>query len=224
MPVSKRIKEICEYINNNSRVADIGCDHGYLILEAIASKKILYAQLIDNKIAPLEKAKTNLKNIKLNMDYTLSDGLDDLNPIIDTVVIAGMGGILIKEILQKNLVKLENRNLIIQANNNLERLREFLYNNLIYPVSEKIIFEKSYFYQIMYLKKEKTIKKYNFEDLYLGMKLKNSNSVILKKYCSMELKKYEKIKEDVSENKDIELIEKKINVLRKTLRRFINKT
>ena len=103
MAVSKRIKGICEYININSNVADIGCDHGYLILEAASSKQILYAQLIDNKVAPLEKAKSNLKNINIKVDYTLADGLDELNPEIDTIVIAGMGGILIQDIIKKKI-------------------------------------------------------------------------------------------------------------------------
>ena len=107
MAVSKRIKEICKYIDLNSKVADIGCDHGYLILEALSSKKILYAQLIDNKIKPLEKAKSNLKNIDLNVDYTLSNGLDELNPKVDTIVLAGMGGLLIKDIIKKNFHRIE---------------------------------------------------------------------------------------------------------------------
>ncbi len=220
MAVSKRIKGICEYININSNVADIGCDHGYLILEALSSKQILYAQLIDNKVAPLEKAKSNLKNINIKVDYTLADGLDQLNPEIDTIVIAGMGGILIRDIIKKNLHKIENRNLIIQANNNLEKLRKFLYDNLIYPISEKIIFERSYFYQIMFLKKTDKAKKYNFEDLYLGMKLKDDKSWTMNEYCINELKKYYIIKENLTKNKKIDLVDKKIEILEEKLRGF----
>ncbi|MGI6709973.1 MAG: tRNA (adenine(22)-N(1))-methyltransferase [Bacilli bacterium] len=220
MAVSKRIKEICKYIDLNSKVADIGCDHGYLILEALSSKKILYAQLIDNKIKPLEKAKSNLKNIDLNVDYTLSNGLDELNPKVDTIVLAGMGGLLIKDIIKKNFHRIENKSLIIQANNNLEKLRKFLYDNSIYPVSEKIIFERSYFYQIMLLRKTKEIRKYDFIDLYLGMKLKKDTSLTMYEYCISELKKYNTIKESLFKNKEIEIIDRKIQILNEKIESF----
>ena len=110
--------------------------------------------------------------------------------------------------------------MIIQANNNLEKLRKFLYDNSIYPVSEKIIFERSYFYQIMLLRKTKEIRKYDFIDLYLGMKLKKDTSLTMYEYCISELKKYNTIKESLFKNKEIEIIDRKIQILNEKIESF----
>jgi len=150
----------------------------------------------------------------------LSNGLDELNPKVDTIVLAGMGGLLIKDIIKKNFHRIENKSLIIQANNNLEKLRKFLYDNSIYPVSEKIIFERSYFYQIMLLRKTKEIRKYDFIDLYLGMKLKKDISLTMYEYCISELKKYNTIKESLFKNKEIEIIDRKIQILNEKIESF----
>ena len=58
--MSKRIKEIASFIMPYKSVADIGTDHGYLLLEAF-NLGINFAQAIDNKVGPLNSAKNNLK-------------------------------------------------------------------------------------------------------------------------------------------------------------------
>ena len=54
---SERIKLLARLIPNNSNIADVGCDHGYLIIEADKLNKFNKAIAIDNKIGPLESAK-----------------------------------------------------------------------------------------------------------------------------------------------------------------------
>lgn len=220
MRVSKRIKEICDYIPIASSVADVGCDHGYLILEAFFTKDIMFAQLIDNKKAPLKKAGDNLKDIKLNIEYTLSDGLDDLNPNVDTIVLAGMGGLLIKDILERNLEKIESKLIIIQANSNLEKLREFLYQNNLFPIFEKIILDRSHYYQIMALKKSDLKLEHKLEDVFLGKILKDSKSIEFKKHCESELKKLIFIKNKLDSGLEKTTIMEKIELLNKVLNNF----
>ena len=72
----------------------------------------------------------------------------------------------------------------------------------------------------MFLRKADKAKKYNFEDLYLGMKLKNDRSCIMNEYCINELKKYYIIKENLTKNKKIDLVDKKIEILEEKLRGF----
>ena len=52
----KRLKTIVQFINEKDIVADIGCDHGYLLKMAIEDKNILKGYAIDNKIGPLNCA------------------------------------------------------------------------------------------------------------------------------------------------------------------------
>ena len=68
----KRLKEIIKYINNSDIVADIGCDHGYLLKLAVDEKKIIKGYAIDNKVGPLNSAKNNLVNYE-NIVFKLSD-------------------------------------------------------------------------------------------------------------------------------------------------------
>ena len=64
---SERIKLLARLIPNNSNIADVGCDHGYLIIEADKLNKFNKAIAIDNKIGPLESAKKILTNLTLKM-------------------------------------------------------------------------------------------------------------------------------------------------------------
>ena len=89
--ISKRIKVVCSHIEPYKIIADVGCDHGYLIKEAFDKYNIEFAYAIDNKIGPLESAKNNLMDYK-NVEFSLSDGLTDLKEDVEVVVIAGMGG------------------------------------------------------------------------------------------------------------------------------------
>ena len=61
MKISKRIEKIIEFIDVLDKVADVGCDHGYLCLGCL-EKGISFVQNIDNKIGPLNTAKMNLQD------------------------------------------------------------------------------------------------------------------------------------------------------------------
>ena len=94
----ERLKSILQFINEDDIVADIGCDHGYLLELAIKYKNIKKCYAVDNKIGPLNSAKKNLEKYD-NVSFVLSDGLIELDSDdINCVVIAGMGGMLINKI------------------------------------------------------------------------------------------------------------------------------
>ena len=59
--ISNRIKEIAKLIDNTSSFTDIGCDHGYLALEARKNGNENLIICSDNKIGPLNNAESNLK-------------------------------------------------------------------------------------------------------------------------------------------------------------------
>ena len=98
--LSKRLQRVLDYIQIDDKLADIGCDHGYLSLYAI-KKGVKFVQLVDNKIGPLNVAKKNLSKENLNAEikYSLSSGLSNIDINVDTVAICGMGGDLISKIL-----------------------------------------------------------------------------------------------------------------------------
>lgn len=201
----KRIKTIASFINHNDIIADIGCDHGYLIKVAIEEKKIAYAYAVDNKLGPLNSAKNNLSHYT-NVKFILSDGLlnvdDDDIAEINTIIIAGMGGLLINKIINDSFTKFAKINkIIISPHNNLYEVRKNM-NNLGFKIlDETIIFDSNNFYEII----EYNLGYERLSDLEL-----NFGPVLLKKRTKTFLDKWNKrlkqIEKYKSKEKEIEII------------------
>ena len=143
-----------------------------------------------------------------NIETRVSDGLDCLDEFeVDTIIISGMGGILIKEILERNLNIAKSANyLILSPNNSLDVLRKFLYENNFFIEKEKDVFENQKYYQILKVKRGKDFYKNEYEYLYGKLLIKNK-SENLKLFLENEIKKYESILEKINiESKDNERI------------------
>ena len=129
MKLSKRLNAITEYISNNSKIIDIGCDHAFLdiyLYENFKNVKIIASDIHEGAI---KQAKKNIKQYNLNgkIDVRLGDGLDVIKKgEVDTIIISGMGFYTIKDILS-NKEKLEEINtIIIQSNTDVVKLRKFV--------------------------------------------------------------------------------------------------
>lgn len=187
----ERIKEISKYIDDNSKVIDIGCDHGYLGIELINQNrniKVISSDISSNAIA---SAMCNISSASLDdkIELRVGNGLDVISPSeIDTVVISGLGAHTQIEILTSGLEKLKFVDSIILCpnddayyiRNNLEMLGYHIYD-------EDIIYENDKFYPILKLKKG--IKKYTYEECLLGPILQNKTSKIIAMYYKMILDK-----------------------------------
>ncbi len=186
--ISKRIKTICSHIEPHKIIADVGCDHGYLIKEAFDKYNIEFAYAIDNKIGPLESARNNLMNYN-NVEFLLSDGVADLKEDVEVVVIAGMGGMLIKDIIASNINKTTNvKRFILQANRDEYELRKFMCSNGYYISDENIVCENKKFYEIIIF--EKGEKVYSEKEFTFGpILLTKSNKEFIEKWSEV----YEKL-------------------------------
>ena len=179
--MSKRIEEIGKLIHPYKTVADVGCDHGYLLIEAF-NQGITFAQAIDNKQGPLNAAKQNLKEYGEKIIFSLSDGISDLDPMIEVVVLAGMGGSLVYKILTSQINKLEKvKRIIIQANRNIEKVRKFALEHSFKVVFEKVIEEESIIYEIIVL--EKGYQLLDESEMIFGpCLLKEKNEIFIRKW------------------------------------------
>ena len=104
LPISKRLLCCASMVQPGSRVADIGTDHGYLGIYLLQSGAARHVIACDLRKDPLENARRNAKLFGVDgaMELRLSDGLEKILPDeVDTVVMAGMGGDLIKKILSQ---------------------------------------------------------------------------------------------------------------------------
>ena len=198
---SLRLKKICNLVDENSIVADIGTDHGIIPIELSKnniSKKIIATDISKNSLEKLEQKLIYNSNI-VNIEIRVSDGLDSFVEFeVDTIIVSGMGGILIKEILEKNLNVAKSANsLILSPNNSLDVLRMFLLHNNFVIEKEDDVLENRKYYQILKVKRGKDYYRNDYEYLYGKLLIKNK-SENLKLFLENELKKYRDIKHKIS--------------------------
>ena len=102
VPISKRLLACAAMVAPDSRVADIGTDHGYLPVWLLKQGVATHVIACDLRAQPLASARANAARFGVeNITFRLSDGLAEVGPEeVDTVVCAGMGGDLIAMILE----------------------------------------------------------------------------------------------------------------------------
>lgn len=120
-------------VRHGSRVADIGTDHAYLPTALILDGAIPCAIAADLRKGPLENAEATVNSYGIadKVQLRLSNGLHAVYPDeVDDIVIAGMGGILISEILEAApWVKNKKIKLILQPQSHDEIVRRWLWKN-----------------------------------------------------------------------------------------------
>ena len=127
--LSLRLQAIEKHIGRGCRVADIGTDHAYLPIHIIESGLCEKVIACDIKSGPLKTAEKNIQAAGVSgVELRLCDGLSGIHENeIDTAVIAGMGGEIIRDIIESAaFIKDEGTKLILQPMTSAEDLREYL--------------------------------------------------------------------------------------------------
>ena len=128
-----RLKIAAEYVRHGSIAADIGTDHAYLPVYLVQNGICEQALACDVNKLPLESAKKTIELYELSdkIEVRLSNGLCEINSNeCDDVVICGMGGELIANILENcNWIKSDKYNLILNPMTKADKLREYLAKN-----------------------------------------------------------------------------------------------
>lgn len=153
MNLSPRLQCIARQIDNGAIVADIGTDHAYIPIYLVENKisPLVYASDIGK--GPLKIANEQISKAALS-EYIITLLGEGLAPItdyrVDNIIIAGMGGILIQDIISQNLsMALNADKLILQPMVAQEELRKFLINNGFKIIHEDLAKEDRRIYQII---------------------------------------------------------------------------
>ena len=131
MQLSNRLLAAAGMVTKGNVVADIGCDHAYtsiyLCQAGIAPRVIA----MDVNKGPLRGAMAHVEEAKLaeQIDIRLSNGLEKLLPgEADTVLLCGMGGLLMIKILSDYPETTASvKELILQPQSEVGEVRHFLH-------------------------------------------------------------------------------------------------
>ena len=137
MKLKPRLQAIADLINNNSKIIDVGADHGLL---DIYLSKYKNCTCLATDISPkcIERAIKNSIKYKTTILTKVNDGLNNLKLNDEIIIISGMGTRLIKKILNKDI----KNELIISSHTNIEELKEFLKSKKYNIIKEIKIDEK----------------------------------------------------------------------------------
>ena len=154
MQLSKRLYAVASFVTQDSVVADIGCDHAYTSIYLAENKIARHIIAADINAGPVSIAKDDIKthNLQQYIDVRQSDGLMGIceEDNVDTILISGMGGNLIIDILRSNKPVMENvRELILQPQSDICRVRHFLHDTGFKIINEKMLLDNEKFYTII---------------------------------------------------------------------------
>lgn len=200
MQLSKRLKVVADYVTPNSKVADIGCDHAhtsiYLVTNQIADSVIA----MDINKGPLARAKENIQRYGCSdkVKVRLSDGAKQLKAgETDTILISGMGGVLIRKILEDSQEVIKtNRELILQPQSEIPLVRRYLHQEGYCISGETMLVDEGKYYVV--IKAIHGVEHYQKEVFYrYGKLLLENQNPILKKFLIYGMKKTNKIMEQL---------------------------
>lgn len=151
-PLSFRLRACCDFIKPGDRVADIGCDHGYLsiylLLQGIADSVIA----ADINPMPLDSAKRNAHKYGVDgrISFYLSDGVQSIPKDFDVLVCAGMGADTMISILNTApWLKNDRYRLILQCQSRRPELRKYLYEQGFCILAETLAQDGKFIYPVM---------------------------------------------------------------------------
>ena len=215
MDVSKRIEFIVDNLDKVECLADIGTDHGYVPLLSLEKEKANRVIACDINKDPLDKAKLNaiLEGIVGNeIDFRLGSGLKPLEiNEANSVVIAGMGGNLIRDILEEDIEKVNALNsLILVPAQNPEVLREYLYKNNYEVIKEDLCFDEGVYYELFKVKRaEGQVTELDSIYYEVSPTLLRKKHPLMKDYLESKIKNYSKILGFISDDSESALMRKR---------------
>ena len=152
LPISDRLLACAQFVKKGHRVADIGCDHGYLSIHLLTNGIARSCIASDINEGPLQSAMRNARKFGVanKMEFCLSDGVRDIPRDFDTMVCAGMGGDTMISILESSpWLKNNQYRLILQCQSKRPELRKYLGENGWFIRDEVVVKDGRFLYTVM---------------------------------------------------------------------------
>ena len=152
LPISDRLLACAGFVKRGSRVADIGCDHGYLSIHLLTNGIASSCIASDVNEGPLQSARRNARKFGVanKMEFCLSDGVRSIPRDFDCTVCAGMGADTMIHILEDSPWLKDSRySLILQCQSKIPMLRRYLSDNGWQISEEAVLRDGRFLYTIM---------------------------------------------------------------------------
>lgn len=192
MELSKRLQAVADMVTPGMRLADIGTDHAYIPIYLTEQNVIPEAIAMDINKGPLERAEEHIREygFENRIRTRLSDGLKKLETgEADAMIAAGMGGALVIKILEdRKEVAKSLKELILQPQSELGKVRAYLLENGYQIIAENMILEDGKYYPMMkVIPCEDDAQTYASEELEYGKWLLHNANPVLKQFLEREL-------------------------------------
>lgn len=152
LPISSRLLSCANFVGRGSRVADIGCDHGYLAIHLLAEGIATSVIASDINEGPLRSAMRNARKfgVQNKIRFFLSDGVQSIPRDFDTLICAGMGADTMIHILESApWLRNEKYTLILQCQSKTPSLRRYLSQKGWRIYEEAVLRDGKFLYTVM---------------------------------------------------------------------------
>lgn len=201
--LSNRLKKIAELVDFGATVIDVGTDHGYVpnfLCEKKISRDIIATDISKNsleKSIELTRERDNEKYIR----NILANGIVKENR--DNIIIAGLGGIQIAEIILNSIeIARSAKKLILQPMQKTNILRRELNNMSFEIIDEEIIFEDDRYFEIILARYSGEIKKLEEVDFYFSKSLIEKKDIVYLDFLRERQRELEKILSNINNDSD----------------------
>lgn len=205
MRISNRLKLIASFVDDNSSVIDVGCDHALLDIFLAQTKPNIKIIASDVNKGPLEGARKNIElyNLEDKIEIKLGDGIRTINKETDTIIISGLGGETIIDILKEDINKLKNiKTMILSPHSDTYQVRKEI-TSLGFKIANEILtYDQNKPYIIIkFIKGQET---YTDNELFFGpILLKNKTEYFYKYYEELNNKNKKVLETIPSNNQEI---------------------
>ena len=207
-----RLKALADWVPQGAKVVDVGCDHGYLPVFLLQNGQCDQVIASDIREGPLRSAQNTATRYGLNdqIQFIQCDGLTGIAPDqVDTIVIAGMGGETIIDILEYSpWTNQKTYRLLLQPMSKGELLRAFLYRNGYEIMDETLRWEPPFLYSALCVQGGGEKRMPTPEERHVSAALKKKRDDLLKLYLERTVHWLSDVKRGLEQSKDPEAKER----------------
>jgi tRNA (adenine22-N1)-methyltransferase len=196
LKLTPRLKIIADSVKGFDTLADIGSDHAYIPIYTVRNGWVKSAVATDVNSGPAEISRERIRNYELESRICVrqGNGLQVLNSgEAEVIIIAGMGGILIRDILDKGAKVAESAKvLILQPMRDSEKVRAWLFEHGFEIIDEELVRDQGKIYEVIWSKPGGEARDAK-RPLFIGDRLIEKKHPLLAEFISRRINELEKV-------------------------------